>query len=487
MKINTLLKKLTYIEVTGSVEKSFYHITLDSRQANEKSIFVAIRGFKTDGHKFIEKAIDNGCKIVVHTDSVKKIEGVTYIKVLDSRIALAEISNIFYDNPSKDMKVVAVTGTNGKTTTTFILEHILRKNNRRVASLGTVGLKTEEGINYLGKTTPESKDLQEIFSDLKKKSYEAMVMEVSSHALELKRVHGVQFDYAAFTNLTYEHMELHGTMENYYQAKKKLFLMTNKQNFINIDDEYGKRLYKELKEDFIPAISYGMNGESEINGKILSMDLNSSTFLYEEEGISEELKIPIAGEYNIYNAICAVAIAVRMGVNIKDIKNSLKTFKKPEGRYEVVDNDKGLNLIIDFAHTSDGMESIIKSAKKNFQKNTIVVFGVTGARTPQMQEEIGRVVGEVSDYSIITMDDEVDMPIGEISKNIIKGMKKSNGKFEYIENREKAIEKAIEIATKDDVVLFLGKGNEKFFKKLDGTKTEYDERKAVEKALLNKK
>lgn len=483
MNIKEVLKHISYIEVEGDQNKIFNSITLDSRQAKEDSIFVAIEGFKTDGHKFIEKAIENGCKIIVHTKDIKKQNDITYIKVKDGRLALSEISKTYYENPSKEITVVGITGTNGKTTTTFILEQILKEGNIKTATIGTVGLKKGEEIENLGKTTPESNKLQEIFKELKEEDYKAVVMEVSSHALELKRVEGVDFDYAVFTNLTYEHLELHGTMENYYHAKKKLFAMTKKENIINIDDSYGQRLYNELKEEGKKVLSYSMEKPADIIAHIDHMDLEKTTFIYREKNIEEKIEIPIAGKYNIYNTMAAVAVALRIGIAIEDIKNGLEKFQKPEGRYQVVENDQGLNLVIDFAHTSDGMESIIKSAKENFHKKTIVVFGVTGARTKEMQEEIGRVVGKTADYSIITRDDEVDMEVEEISKNIIRGMEKSNGEYEYIKDREKAIERAVEMATSDDVVLFLGKGNEKFFKKLGGEKIPYDEMKSVEKAL----
>lgn len=483
MKIEKLLKEISYRELDGSKNRSFTHITLDSRLAREESLFVAIKGFKTDGHNYIQNAIDQGCKVIVHSEDVEKVSGVSYIKVQDSRRALAEISKAFYENPSSNMTIVGITGTNGKTTSTFMLESILNSGNIKTASIGSLGLKRQDGVINFGKTTPEANILQETFSKLCDEDYKAVVMEVSSHALELKRVEGVDFDYGAFTNLTYEHLELHGNMENYYNTKKKLFHMTKKENFINIDDEYGLRLYRELKESYVPAISFGMSPECDIVGEIKEMDINKSSFIYREGEKEIQLTLPMAGKYNIYNAICAVAIAIRMGVPIGDIKKGLEDFKSPEGRYEVVENEKNLNLIIDFAHTSDGMKSIIKSVKENFNKNCIVVFGVSGARTPETQEEIGRVVGENADYSIVTMDDEVEMPVEQVSKNIIRGMKEVKGKYEYIQDRPKAIQKAVEMATEDDVILFLGKGNEKFIKRLEGKKDNYDERKEVLNAL----
>lgn len=483
MNIKELLTKIHYIEVEGDKNKTFSHITLDSREATKDSIFIAIEGFKTDGHKFIQKAIENGCKIIVYTKNIEKEEDVTYIKVEDARLSLAEISKAYYNNPSKEMTIVGITGTNGKTTTTFILESILKQGKIKTATIGTMGLKKEGEIENLGKTTPEANKLQEIFHELAEEQYKAVVMEVSSHALELKRVEGTAFDYAAFTNLTYEHLELHGTMENYYKAKKKLFTMTSGENIINIDDHYGERLYNELKEEGKKVLSYSMEKEADIMATIEHMDLDKTTFIYKEGNIKEKLEIPMAGKYNIYNTMAAVAIALRMNVDIEDIKKGLQNFEKPEGRYQVVKNHQGLNLIIDFAHTSDGMESIIKSAKENFHKNTIVVFGVSGARTVETQEEIGRVVGNIADYCIVTKDDEIEMEVKDISKNIIRGIEKSCGKYEYYEDREKAIERAVEMATSDDVVLFLGKGNEKFFKTLGGSKIPYDEEKAVRNAL----
>lgn len=486
MNIKELLKQIHYIEVVGDRDKTINHITLDSREATKDSVFIAIEGFKTDGHKFIEKAIENECKIIVHTKDIEKEKEVTYIKVEDGRLSLAEISKAYYNNPSREMTIVGITGTNGKTTTTYMLECILKEAQIKTATIGTMGLKKGDKIENLGKTTPESNKLQEIFHELSQEDYEAVVMEVSSHALELKRVEGTDFDYSAFTNLTYEHLELHGSMENYYQAKKKLFAMISKENIINIDDSYGERLYNELKEEGRKVLSYSMEKPADLVAKIEHMDLEGTSFIYKERDLEEKFEIPIAGKYNIYNAVAAVAIALRMKVEIEDIKKGLQNFEKPEGRYQVVKNHQGLNLIIDFAHTSDGMESIIKSAKENFHKNTIVVFGVSGARTVETQEEIGRVVGNIADYSIVTKDDEIEMEVKDISKNIIRGIEKSGGKYEYFPDREEAIERAVEMATSDDVVLFLGKGNEKFFKTLGGSKVPYDEEKAVMEALKKK-
>lgn len=486
MVLSNLLKKFKVEKVVGDIYKDIEYISLNSRQTNSKTAFIAIKGFVTDGHKYIENAIENGSTVIFHESNLEKyMENITYIQLKDTRYSLGELSSILFNEPSKELNLVGVTGTNGKTTITYMLENILNFNNRPTASIGSIGLKIKDENIYLGKTTPESNMLQKVFRDLVNKKIENCIMEVSSHALDLGRVNSVDFEYGIFTNLTFEHLELHKTMDAYYEAKKKLFYKTSKANLINIDDAYGRKLVEELKRDGINILTYSIKNNADYMAKNIEMNVTGSVFDFVTPKGIVKISMPMSATFNVYNALAAMGIACEMGLELEDIKNSMKEFKNPEGRYEVVKNDKGLNLVIDFAHTPDAIENILKFVKENIDKKMIVLFGVQGARTVETREAIGEVVGRYADYSIITKDDELFDNIENISKSIIKGMEKYSKNYILIKDRREAVKKAVELATPDNIVLFLGKGNERFLKK-DNKEEYYHEIEEIEKALTNK-
>ncbi|QQK08459.1 UDP-N-acetylmuramoyl-L-alanyl-D-glutamate--2,6-diaminopimelate ligase [Miniphocaeibacter halophilus] len=486
MLVGELISHIKTEKIKGDITTNIEYISLNSKEVDENTAFIAIKGFVTDGHKFIEDAIKNGSKVIFHQSELKDyIQNITYIKTNNTRAALSELSSVLFGEPSKKLNMVGITGTNGKTTATYMLEEILNYNNRKTASIGSIGLKTSEGNKSLGKTTPESNLLQKIFKDLVDNGVENCVMEVSSHSLELDRVKCTDFDYGIFTNLTLEHLELHNNMEDYYKAKKKLFYMTSKENIINIDDSYGKRLAKELRDDNRSVKTYGINLKADYMAENIEMSVGESKFTFTTPKGYIDIVMPISAIFNVYNALSAMAVACEMGIGLEDIAKGIKEFKGPEGRYEVVKNNKGLNLVIDFAHTPDAVEKILQFAKNNFNKEIIVLFGVQGARTIEAREKIGEVAGKYADISIVTKDDEIFDNVDNISKSIIKGINKNQGKYIYIPDRREAVKEAIKIANKDNIVLFLGKGNERFLKK-DGKEEYYYEIEEINKALANK-
>ena len=486
MILSDLLKNLKTEEIKGNLSYDIEYISLNSRKVDGKTAFIAIKGFVTDGHKYIDNAIENGSKIIFHENDLDRyLDEITYIKLSNTRDALADISSILFEEPSKKMNMVGVTGTNGKTTIVFMLENILNNNKRKTASIGSIGLKVNNEIKYLGNTTPEANLLQKTFRELLDDDVENIVMEVSSHALELNRVKNVDFDYGIFTNLTLEHLELHKNMESYYKAKKKLFYMTKKANIINIDDEYGKRLYNELKEDGKKVLSYSLKEKADYMAKNIEMSVVSTKFTFVSPLGEVGINMPTSATFNVYNAVASMAVSSEMGLSLKEIAYGINNYKGPEGRYEVVKNSKGLNLIIDFAHTPDAVEKILSFAKKSFEKEIIVLFGVQGARTVETREAIGEVAGKYADFSIVTKDDEIFDNVENISKSIIKGIDKYKGKYVYIPDRRKAVKEAIKIANKDNIILFLGKGNEQFLRK-DGKDEYYYEIEEIRKALDEK-
>ncbi len=487
MVISDLLKNLETEDIKGDLSYNIEYISLNSKKADDKTAFIAIKGFVTDGHKYIDNAIENGSKVIFHENDLDRyLDEITYIKLSNTRDALADISSIIFEDPSKKMNIVGITGTNGKTTITFMLENILNNNKRKTASLGSIGLKVNDEIKYLGNTTPEANLLQKTFRELLDDNTENIVMEVSSHALELNRVRGVDFDYGVFTNLTLEHLELHKNMESYYRAKKKLFYMTEKSNIINIDDEYGKRLYNELKEDGKKVFSYSLNKKADYMAKDIEMSVVATKFVFVSPRGEVKVDMPTSATFNVYNAIAAMAVSCEMGLSLEDIAYGINHYKGPEGRYEVVKNNKGLNLVIDFAHTPDAVEKILSFAKESFDKEIIVLFGVQGARTVETREAIGEVAGKYADFSIVTKDDEIFDTVENISKSIIKGINKYNGDYVFIPDRREAVKEAIKLANENNIILFLGKGNEQFLRK-DGIDEYYYEIEEINKALNEKK
>lgn len=483
MILADLLKNIKIENIQGDMNRDIEYISLNSRETNNRTAFIAIKGFVTDGHKYIDNAIENGSNVIFHERELEDYqENITYIQLKNTRYSLAELSSALFENPSKELDIVGITGTNGKTTSTYMLENILNYNNYPTASIGSIGLKIKDENIVLGNTTPESNKLQKIFRDLVDRGIENCVMEVSSHALDLGRADKVDFDYGIFTNLTFEHLELHKTMEAYYQAKKRLFYMTSKSNLINIDDEYGRRLVKELKEDGKNVLTYSLEEEADYMAKNIETTVTNSTFDFVTPKGKIKIFMPMSATFNIYNAVAAMGIACEMGLDLKDIAKGMKKFNNPEGRYEVVENNKDLNLVIDFAHTPDAIENILKFVKDNIDKRIIVLFGVQGARTVETRETMGEVVGKYADFSIITKDDELFDNIDNISKSIIKGMEKYSKDYVLIKDRREAVKEAINMATPDDIVLFLGKGNERFLKK-DNVEEYYHEVEEIQKAL----
>lgn len=484
MNIKELLKSIDYIETKGNLDVIIEDITNDSRIVSNKKAFIAIKGFRADGHDFIDSAIKNGCKTIFHQDDLANyLEDVAYIKIEDSRKSLAKVSSVLYNKPSESFSLVGITGTNGKTTTTYMLENILNYNNISTASIGTIGVKLNGRNLKTNHTTPEANELQKIFSKVKNEEIKVCVMEVSSHALDLNRVDESDFDYGIFTNLSLEHMDFHKNMENYFNAKKKLFYMSKKSNLVNIDDEYGKRLFQELEKDKIKVKSFGIKNDCDYKAENIKASMVETNFDFITPYGKRNITIPISVIYNVYNAISAMGIAMEMGLTLDEVVEAMENYGGAKGRYEVVENKKDLNIVIDFAHTPDAYENLLNFVSKNVDGKIYFVFGVNGDRTVEIRESMGNIAAKYADSLIITSDDPNYDTYENISKDILNGVKKTdNQNYILIKDREEAIKWAIKKATKDDLVLLVGKGHEMFMK-YNGEKIPYDERKVVERIL----
>jgi len=481
MKLEELLKNIDYKIVQGDKEEVIEGVNYDSRMIQKDELFVCIKGFNSDGHKYVESAIEKGAKAIVCEDEVECVKGITIIKVKDSRKALATIGSNLYDNPSKKMKIIGVTGTNGKTTTAFMIKTILEAEGHKVGLIGTIA-------NYIGnekidteRTTPESLELQELFNNMVNKGCEYCVMEVSSHSLALDRVYGVEFEVGIFTNLTRDHLDFHKTFENYYNEKFKLF-KRSKIKIINIDDSYGKRVAMDLvglKEENIYTYSIKNEGDYKAYDEVCeSKHIGFEIMLNEKE---EKFIVGLPGEFNIYNSLGAIAATEKLGVSLKSIKNGIENVVVV-GRCEMTGKEYNLpyTIILDYAHTPDGLDNILKTARGFTSNRLICVFGCGGDRDKVKRPQMGGIASNLSDIAIVTSDNPRGEEPSSIIKDILVGIKKDN--YEVVENRKEAIKKAITIAKAGDVLVIAGKGHEDY-QILNTGKIHFDEREIVDEIL----
>lgn len=472
MKLDYILEKIDYIDFTKDNDDSITNVTNDSRKIEAGGVFVAIKGNEFDGHKFIDKAIENGANTIVVTENVEQIGGINYIKVNDSRIALAQISNVICDYPSRKLKVVGVTGTNGKTTTSSMISHILQNLGSKCTNIGTNGTFIGNEKHPTSNTTPEICEINSILKLSVDKKIDNAVVECSSHGLYLHRLDGVDFDVACFTNLSMEHMDFHKNMQNYFNCKM-ILLENSKIQVVNIDDEYGRK----AKDRFPQAVTFSIVNDSDfkaenvklIDGK-MNFDVRGVHFILNRFAI-----------FDVYNAICAIVCVNKLGYSLEDIAKCLESFKGVEARFEFVANDLEINIVIDFAHTPKAFENIYQSIPAD--KKKIAVYGMSGDRTSEIRRQVGKISAKNGVFSVVTTDDPKFDTYENIADDIVSGIEEENGKYIRIKDRKSAIKFAIENAGPSDFVLLLGKGQENFIKLKGNEKTPYSEKQTVTEVL----
>lgn len=482
MLLEDLLKGLDYKLISGDLKTNVKEIRYDNRKVTSGDLFVCIKGFKVDGHEFAKSAIDNGAKVIITEKKIEVNHGITEVLVEDSRKALAVISSNYYDNPSSKMKIIGVTGTNGKTTTAFMLKSILDKAGHKTGLVGTIANYIGNKVIKTERTTPESFELQKLFKEMVDEEVEYCIMEVSSHSLELNRVYGVEFYIGIFTNLTRDHLDFHLTFENYYKAKYKLF-QNSKLKIVNMDDEYGQRVKRDLISETSEGniITYSINNSGDFNARNISVNGILSNFNVRYKEDSKDMVLQIPGDYNIYNALGAIASARILDITWENIIDALKE-TVVAGRCERVVGEypNDYEIIIDYAHTPDGLENILKTARKFTKNKLICIFGCGGDRDKQKRGEMGQIALELADYSIITSDNpRTEEPL-LIINDIVKELKKNN--YEVEENRYTAIEKGMKMAKDGDVLILAGKGHETYQVLKDKT-IDFDERKIIKEIL----
>lgn len=465
----------------GREDVSYSGMEYDSRKVKQGNIFVALEGNVVDGHDYIEQAINNGAKCILVSKRVDLLFPVEYILIKDLRKHLGVIASNFYDWPQEKLKIIGITGTNGKTTSTYLLESIL--GAEKTARIGTVEYKVGNEIIEATNTTPESLDVVKICKKAVEKNLEYLVMEVSSHALELGRVSMLKFDVVSFTNLTLDHLDYHENMENYFYAKRKLFTMLKEScigNYvINIDDLYGQRLFYEFK-----GISYSLNKNANITGKILEFHTDGQLVEICINDEVEILKLAILGRYNLYNVLGVIGIALKLGMDKKEIFKKIKNLKGAPGRFELVNCKQDFIVVVDYAHTGDALENILKSINELKKARVITVFGCGGDRDPRKRPIMGEIAQRLSDIAILTSDNPRTENPHKIIQEVILGMNKDNYIVE--EDRELAIVKAIELAQKDDIILIAGKGHETY-QILGRDKIHFDDREIVRREIVRKR
>ncbi|MGF7057624.1 UDP-N-acetylmuramoyl-L-alanyl-D-glutamate--2,6-diaminopimelate ligase [Brassicibacter mesophilus] len=485
MELKNLIEELDVIEIKGSLDLDITSVCYNSRQAIEGSVFVAISGFSVDGHNFIGQAIKNGAKALFVEKDVSLIEDITIIKVSNARFALAKISSNFYGNPSSELNLIGITGTNGKTSTTYLIKSIFEQAKMNSGLIGTIGnIIGNEFINTKN-TTPESLELQKMFRHMKDKCFDSCVMEVSSHSLELNRVDCCDFDIALFTNLSRDHMDLHKNMENYLNAKVKLFNMSNKYNIVNIDDPHSNELIEKIDNSKAKLLAYGVNSMADIYATDISYSPRGVDYIVHTPKGNIDIHVNIPGLIYVYNSLAAISCAYACNISLEEIKAGISDVKGVRGRFEVVPTNTDYTVIIDYAHTGDGLQKALDTIDLFAKGRKIVVFGAGGEKGKDKRWDMGSVAGKNCDLSIVTSDNPKREDPKAIMTQITEAIKKENGKYVEIIDRKKAIEYALKIAQPNDIILLAGKGHET--EQIIGTEVfHFDEREIVLE-MLNKR
>ena len=464
---------------TGFADTIIKGFTCDSREVKDGYVFVCINGPLSDGHSYAQKAVENGAIIVV---AERDLGLDNQLIIENTRLAFSQMSALWFNNPAEKLKLIGVTGTNGKTSVTYMIKKILEKNGEKVGLIGTIqnmiGDRTIEAKN----TTPGVYELNSLLADMVKEGCGYAVMEVSSHALDQNRVSGLSFEAAVFTNLTQDHLDYHKTMENYLNAKKKLFSMC-KTAIINTDDEYSKELMNGLE---CKVVTYSTGNDSTYSAKGINYRPASVEYELLSNSSLNHIKVNTGGKFSVYNSMCAVITAQESGVPVSVAAEALLELEGVKGRAEVVPNSRDFTVIIDYAHTPDGLKNIL-STFKDCQKNRLIaLFGCGGDRDRTKRAIMGKVAVYNSDYVIVTSDNPRSEDPSKIIEDILEGTQGTNKPVKVIENRIEAIEYAISIAQKDDIIVLAGKGHETYQILKEGT-IHLDEREVVRDALAKLK
>ncbi|MGI5998118.1 MAG: UDP-N-acetylmuramoyl-L-alanyl-D-glutamate--2,6-diaminopimelate ligase [Lutispora sp.] len=481
MKLSELMENINILRYHGDLDREIEGITYDSRQVSKNYLFICIKGSHSDGHSYIDQAIEKGAVAILVDKDIEK-DGVTIIQVENSRVAMPMIGANFYGNPSDKLKLIGVTGTNGKTTTTYLIKSILQQAEKKAGLIGTISIDIGNIKIESTRTTPESVDLQRIFHDMIANDAEYGVMEVSSHSLEFGRVDQCIFQIGVFTNLTQDHLDFHKNFENYRKAKEKLFYKTKKANIINNDDEHGRIICGYIRDLDVPIITYGIDNKADIMAEDIKIDDRGIEFKLVTPDYETVIRSSIPGKFSVYNCLAAASVAYVEGIDKETISKGIENLKFVPGRSEVLSLDKPYRIIIDYAHAPDGLENILNAIRHYAKGRIITVFGCGGDRDKAKRPIMGKIAGKLSDYVIVTSDNPRTEDPYEIIAQIEEGIKTTSCDYICIENRKNAIRHAMMIAEASDIILLAGKGHETY-QVLKDKVIDFDERVVVKELI----
>lgn len=492
MNLINLCSPILNKRIVGNIDLNINGIEVDSRKVKSGNLFICLPGFTVDGHDYANKAVENGAVALVCQRELPI--AVPQIIVTDSRFAMSVMSDIFYEQPSHKLRVIGVTGTNGKTTTTHLIEKILADQGYLSGLIGTIKTKIGTEVFENKNTTPDSIELQKSFAKMVDVGSDYVIMEVSSHALDLGRVKGVDYNIAVFTNLTQDHLDYHHTMDQYRNAKGLFFSQLgnsyekerkeNKYAILNGDDvasEYYKRVTASQ------VITYGIDNEADVNGTDIVISANGTSFTLSSFMGSIKINLKMIGKFSVYNALAAATVAIVEGVSLESIKKSLESIDGVDGRFEAVNEGQEFTVIVDYAHTPDSLENVLKTVKEFAQGKVFCIFGAGGDRDRTKRPIMGQIATKYSDFTIITSDNPRSEDPDMIIADILEGVKKIsvNNSYIAITDRKSAIEYAIANAKAQDVILIAGKGHETY--QIIGTEViHFDDREIARAAIRGK-
>lgn len=462
MELKNLLKGIDYSVLKGDISIDISSVEYDSRKVAAGSLFVAIKGYETDGHLFIQKAVEAGAKAVILEDepNIDHGDDIVIIKVENSRKSLGFISSNFFGNPGDNLKIIGVTGTNGKTSITYFLKSILKEAGYKIGIIGTIENQIEDIVYESAVTTPESRDIQELLAKMVEVGCEYCVMEASSHALYLDRVAAIPFKTAIFTNLTQDHLDFHKDFTEYLNAKKILFTYIGEDGFsiLNADDKTFEEISNMAGGKIV---SYSITEDSDYKASEINMDINGTSFTLLNKGNNNRIYLKMIGEFSIYNSLAAIAAAHELGIAFSIIKEGLSKVSV-NGRFQLIESNKDFAVVVDYAHTPDGLYNVLSTARKITGGKVICVFGCGGDRDKKKRPIMGKVAGEISDYLVVTSDNPRTEDPVKIIDMVEVGVKETSAKYIKITNRKEAIAYAIEMAEPKDIVIIAGKGHEDY-------------------------
>ncbi|TXI98480.1 MAG: UDP-N-acetylmuramoyl-L-alanyl-D-glutamate--2,6-diaminopimelate ligase [Chryseobacterium cucumeris] len=477
MIITELVNRIPVLEIHGDNNREVTELVIDSRKVTENSLYIAMRGTVVDGHSFIASAIEKGAAAIVCEEFPETlVENVTYIQVKDSSKALGHLASNFYGNPSQKLKLIGVTGTNGKTSVSTLLFDVFKNLGYPAALLSTVEIRIGEEIIPATHTTPDVITINRILAEAVEKGCEFAFMEVSSHGIAQNRIEGLHFKIAGFTNLTHDHLDYHKTFEEYLKTKKRFFdqLEDTAIAITNVDDKNGNVMLQNTKAK---KKSYALKTMADYHGKLLEVDFNGMLLNFN----GKEFWTTLTGKFNVYNLLLVFGIAAELGFEQDEILQAISKLKRVSGRFETFKSDGGIFFIVDYAHTPDALENILDSINDIRTKNErlITVFGCGGDRDHSKRPEMGNIATKKSTLAIITSDNPRTEDPAQIIKEIEAGVEPQNfSKYTSIPDRKEAIKMAIKFAEPKDIVLVAGKGHENY-QEINGVKHHFDDKEVI--------